>query len=133
MKALGCEQGQPREPWGEKQPKSRPNLHEDLETGLLALLGLDKFQCDGLIGAEVSSDLLDLLLGQAVELGAQKDVGSETYSPGPPRCHRGSPRTPSSPGSGSQSKWHWGTVQVSVTVGSLLHSVQKPPGPSVYS
>lgn len=100
MKALGCEQGQPREPWGEKQPKSGPNLHEDLETGLLALLGLDKLQRDGLIGAEVSSDLLDLLLGQAVKLGAQKDVGSETNRPGPLRSHHGSPTAPSSPCSG---------------------------------
>lgn len=84
MKALGCEQGRPGEPWGQKQPKSRPNLHEDLETGLLALLGLDKLQSDGLIRAEVSSDLLDLLLGQAVELGEKKDVGLDTNKPGPP-------------------------------------------------
>lgn len=46
----------------------RRYLHEDLEAGLLALLGFDQLQGDGLVSAEVGCDLLDFLACWPIEL-----------------------------------------------------------------
>lgn len=74
MKAPRCHGGEPR-------PRRGANLHEDLEAGLLALLGFDQLQGDGLVRAEVRSHLLDFLLGQAVKLGGGGEAQGGAQSP----------------------------------------------------
>lgn len=96
MKAPRCDGGEPGERQGEERPRRGANLHEDLETGLLALLGFDQLQGDGLVRAEVRSHLLDFLLGQAVELGGHRGC-SVTPRLGPPRPHPGLSQSSSAP------------------------------------
>lgn len=82
MKAPRCHGGEPGEPRGEERPRRGANLHEDLEAGLLALLGFDQLQGDGLVRAEVRGHLLDFLLGQAVKLGGGSTGGGAQSPPG---------------------------------------------------
>lgn len=44
------------------------HLHEELESALLALLGLDQLQGYGLVGAELGGHLLELFSGSAIKL-----------------------------------------------------------------